>query len=644
MWGLRVNDYLPFLVIGVTVGSIYGIAAMGLVLTYKTSGVLNVGHGAVAAAAAVCFHQLRQEHGVPWPVAAAIAILGFGVVAGLLMEQLARSLAHVPTSSKLVATVGLVVAIPALVALLFGVSAKRFDPLLEQETAFTISGVNVTTENVVVVVFGLLSAVALYVFFNRSRLGRAMRGVVDDPDLLGLTGVGPARVRRMAWLIGCSFAAVSGILLASAQQQLDVTFLSLLVVQAFGAAAIGAFTNLPLAYAGGLAIGVLQAVLSKEASAHSWMQGLDVNTPFLVLFVVLLVLPRRKLVELGRAVRGTGRTRTAPPWQQVTGWSLVAVAALLAPTYWGVHQSSYTVAATQVLLFLSLVLLVRISGQISLCQVGFAAIGGAMVGQLLDQGLPWGLAVLGAALIAVPVGAVIAIPAIRLSGLYLGLATLGFGILLAQYAYTKDWFFGTQGQATRRPDGLAGDTAYYYLVLAFGIAAILAVAALERSRLGRLLRSMADSPIALATLGTSVNVTRTLVFCLSAALAALSGALGACVFGSVSADSYNYLNSLLILAVLSLAGRGTLSAAVIAPIISILPLVYIDGETPAQWLQLIFGVAAILSAVDLPTRISKLIARGAVDSEYRLGRGGPISGRTSEPTPARPLVTTRSAP
>jgi branched-subunit amino acid ABC-type transport system permease component len=633
-----VNDYLPFLVIGITVGSIYGIAAMGLVLTYKTSGVLNVGHGAVAAMAAVCFHQLRQEHGMPWPLAAALSILGFGVVAGLLMEQLARSLAHVPTSQKLVATVGLVVAIPALVGLMYGSSAKRFDTLLEQETAFTISGVNVTTENCVVVVFGLASAIALYIFFNRSRLGRAMRGVVDDPDLLGLTGVGPARVRRMAWLIGCSFAAVSGILLASAQQQLDVTFLSLLVVQAFGAAAIGAFTNLPMAYAGGLAIGVLQAVLSKEASQHSWMQGLDVNTPFLVLFVVLLVLPRRKLVELGRPVRVRARTRSAPARQQLIGWVLVAGAALLAPSYWGVHQSSYTVAATQVLLFLSLVLLVRVSGQISLCQVGFAAIGGAMVGQLLDKDVPRGLAVLGAALIAMPVGAVVAIPAIRLSGLYLGLATLGFGILLAQYAYTKDWFFGTQGQATHRPDGLDGDTAYYYVVLAFCAVALIGVAMLERSRLGRLLRGMADSPVALSTLGTSVNVTRTLVFCLSAALAALSGALGACVFGSVSSDSYNYLNSLLILAVLALAGRGTLSAAVIAPVISIIPLVYIDGETPAQWLQLTFGVAAILSAVDLPTHLATWIARGAIDSEHRLGRGGPISGRLTEPTPPRQLV------
>jgi branched-subunit amino acid ABC-type transport system permease component len=633
------SAYLPFLVIGIVVGSVYGIAAMGLVLTYKTSGVLNVGHGAVAAAAAVVFHQLRQEHGMAWPLAAAVSVLGFGVVAGLIMERLARCLADAPTGGKLVATVGLVVAIPALAALLYGPSARTFEPLLTPRTAFTVSGVRVTTENIVVVAFGLTSAVALYLFFARSRLGRGMRGVVDDPALLALTGVAPVRVRRFSWLIGCSFAAVSGILLASAQQQLDVTLLSLLVVQAFGAAAIGAFTSLPLAYAGGLAVGVLQALLSKEAAGHAWMHGLDVNTPFLVLFVVLIVLPRHKLAELGRPVRPRARRTDTDPRVRSLGWLAIGAAAFGAPLYWGVHGSSYTVAATEVLLFLSLVLLVRISGQISLCQVGFAAIGGAAMGRLLDAGAPWGLAVLLAAVIAVPVGAVVAIPAIRLSGLYLGLATLGFGILLAQYLYGKSFFFGTSGHATRRPAGLSGDTQYYYLVLAVCVVALAGVGVLERTRLGRLLRGMADSPVALSTLGAGVNITRTLVFCLSAALAALSGALGACVFGSVSADSYNYVNSLLILAVLSLAGAGTLSAAVIAPAISVIPLVYLDGERTALWFQLAFGVAAVLSAVDLPGRGSVLLEKALRNSAHRLGHGGPAAGRLSGlPTPQQAVL------
>jgi ABC-type branched-subunit amino acid transport system permease subunit len=140
-------------------------------------------------------------------------------------------------------------------------------------------------------------------------------------------------------------------------------------------------------------------------------------------------------------------------------------------------------------------------------------------------------------------------------------------------------------------------------------------------------------------LGAGVNITRTLVFCLSAALAALSGALGACVFGSVSADSYNYVNSLLILAVLSLAGAGTLSAAVIAPAISVIPLVYLDGERTALWFQLAFGVAAVLSAVDLPGRGSVLLEKALRNSAHRLGHGGPAAGRLSGlPTPQQAVL------
>src|SRR5581483_14403 len=118
---------------------------------------------------------------------------------------------------------------------------------------------------------------------------------------------------------------------------------------------VGAFTSLPLAYAGGLAVGVLQALLSKEAVHHAWMHGLDVNTSFLVLFVVLIVLPRRKLAELGRPVRAKVRRRATDPRANSLGWLVLGAAAFGAPLYWGVHGSSYTVAATQVLLFLSLV-------------------------------------------------------------------------------------------------------------------------------------------------------------------------------------------------------------------------------------------------------------------------------------------------
>jgi ABC-type branched-subunit amino acid transport system permease subunit len=602
--------FLPYLVIGITLGSIYGIAAMGLVLSYKTSGIFNFGQGALAALAAVVFFELRQRQGLPWPIAALVAVLLFGVVAGLLMEAIARGLAGVPTSYKIVATVGLLVFIRAIVQVRYGASLLPFETFFPQTVAFTISGVRVTYENVVVALIGAVAVAALFLFFQRTRLGTAMRGVVDDPQLLDLTGISPSRVRRTAWIIGCTFAAVSGVLFASAQQQLDVTLLALLVVAAFGAAAVGAFTNLPLAYVGGLGVGLVQAIVSKEAGVYTVLRGIDLNVPFLVLFIALLALPKRRLVELGQRVKTRTAERLLSFRWRVGVFGAVGLLALFVPQLAGVHLVTWNTAMAEIVLYLSLGLLVRTSGQISLCQIGLAAIGAATLAHLLGSGVPWLIAVLVAGLVTVPVGALIAIPAIRLSGLYLGLATLGFGILLAEYFYGKSYLFGTSnGLATRRPAGFTTDRSYYYVLLAFVVASIVVVVLAERSRLGRLLRCLADSPLALSTLGTSVNVTRVLVFCLSAFLAGISGALTASIFAKINQDSFNFVQSIVILAVLVIAGRSTITAAIIAPLISIIPPAYITNPKFATWLQALFGLAAIGVALLSQGRFADIFAR-----------------------------------
>ena len=120
---------------------------------------------------------------------------------------------------------------------------------------------------------------------------------------------------------------------------------------------------------------------------------------------------------------------------------------------------------------------------------------------------------------------------------------------------------------------------------------------IERARLGRLLRGLADSPVGLTTLGLSANVTLVLVFCLSAAMAAVSGALNASVFGGITQDSYSYVLSLVILSVFVISGSSTVLASVVAPVLSVVVPVYIDNPKATLWLQLAFGVAAILTAV-----------------------------------------------
>lgn len=591
------SDYYPFLIFGVVTGSIYGLSAMGLVLTYKTSGVFNVGHGAVCAAGAYAFYGLRQELGLPWPVAALLVVAVLGPLSGLVLERLAVVLAPVTTAYKIVGTVGLLLAIRAVIALIFTENGLPFEVFLPQDTVFTLAGIAITVEALSVLGLGIAASVGLFLFFRTSRLGTAMRGVVDDAQLLSMSGTSPNAVRRASWIIGSCFAAVSGILFASNQQQLDVNVLSLLVVQAFGAAVIARFQSLPLCFVGGIVVGVLQKVVSKASGGNEALQGLDLAVPFLVLFVGLLVIPKGKLTEVGRAVRArpvpqslfSGRTRLA-------GYGSALAVALLLPAVVGAKLPAYNVALSQVVLFVSLHLLVRTSGQISLCHFGFAAVGAAGFGHLLADGAPFLPALIVGGLVCLPLALVISVPAIRLSGLYLALATLGFGIVLAQYAYAKPYMFGGGQLLTRKPSGFEGDTAYYYLLLGIAVAAVLLVLLVERSRLGRLLRAMSDSPLALAMLGTSVNVSRVLVFCLSGFLAGISGGLYASLFGAVNQDAFNYVNSLLALAVLAIAGRRTITVAFVGPVLLYVVPVYIEDVTVGRLLQLAFGLGAITAA------------------------------------------------
>jgi ABC-type branched-subunit amino acid transport system permease subunit len=284
---------------------------------------------------------------------------------------------------------------------------------------------------------------------------------------------------------------------------------------------------------------------------------------------------------------------------------------LVIPHVVGAKLPGYNVALTQVLLFVSLHLLVRTSGQISLCHFGFAAVGAAGFGHSANNGAPFFVALLIGGLWCLPLALIVAVPAIRLSGLYLALATLGFGIVLSQFAYSKSYMFGGGQLLTRRPGGFTDDKDYYYLLLAIAIAGVGLVLAVERSRLGRLLRAMSDSPLALTTLGTSVNLSRVIVFAISGFLAGISGGLYASLFGGVTQDTFNYVQSLLALAVLAIAGSRTITAAFVAPALLYVVPLYFTQENATNWLQLGFGLGAMFAAAASQGGVDTWLARGA---------------------------------
>ncbi|MGH3634712.1 MAG: ABC transporter permease subunit, partial [Mycobacterium sp.] len=542
-------ELLPFIVAGLTTGAVYGLAGAGLVLTFKTSGVFNFAYGALATVAAYSFYTLHVSLGLSWPVAAAIVVLVLGPLLGMFMELLARRVQGSSLALQIAATVGVLLAIEAGAQLIYGTDTLRRVPQFLGSGGFQLAGISVQWSSVITFALAVVATAALSLYFRLSRRGIAMRAVVDDPDLLNTAGTSPVATRRAAWVIGGVFICACGVLFAPLMA-LDPANLTLLIVAAFGAAAIGAFTKLPLTFAGGLAIGVLASLCTKWFTS-GLLAGVPPALSFIVLFVVILVYPRRYMMGAAFSVPRLRAAWHSPASLQILGGAALLVLLILVPSFAGLHLTDWTVAVATVVVFLSLGLLVRTSGQVSLCHVSFMAIGAAAFSHLAaDAGVPWLLSLVLAGLCAVPVGAILAIPASRLSGLYLALATLGFGLLLQYMFYNQSYMFGTNmlGLDQPRPDwswiDVGSDEGFYYLTVVIVVITAAVVIALSRGRLGRLLQAMADSPTALATSGAAADVTRVIVFCISSFLASMAGALGGVAMMTVSTTSYSPILSL----------------------------------------------------------------------------------------------------
>lgn len=596
---------LPFLITGIVTGSLYGLAGVGLVLTYRTSGVFNFGHGALAAGAAFVFYSLHFEHGVPWPLAAIVTVLGFGLVVGWALERITRGLGDVPEAIVIVLTVGILLGVEGYLYLQFGEATRGFPDFLPT-SGFTISEVHVSWAQTISVLVSAGSAVLLYAYLRRARLGVAMRAVVDNPTLVSLSGDDPVQVRRAAWAIGAAFAALSGILLAPTLG-LDANLLTFLVVQAFGACAIGLFGNLPLTYAGGIIVGVAASVSTKYFTTPPF-NGAPPAMPFLILVVVLLVVPSDRFPKRRDSFRVVSATTgSRSPIVTTSTVAACLVALLVVPLVVGSHLPLWTAALTNAVIFSSLALLVWTSGQISLGHASFVAVGACAMGHLTSGfHLPWGVALVLSGLITLPVGAIVAVPAIRLSGLYLALATLGFGVLMQQVVFPTFLMFG-RGLSVHAPRPVLGplnaahDRQLYYVVLLVAVACVGTIAAVGRGRLGRLLRAMSETPAMLSTHGLGVNVTRLIVFCASAFFAGIAGGLLVTQFGSASGSAFGPLQSLVYLAVLAICGTRLIRAAVLAAALLVVVPGYVTSFGTSD--QLFgFGVVAVAAGLIIANR------------------------------------------
>jgi ABC-type branched-subunit amino acid transport system ATPase component/branched-subunit amino acid ABC-type transport system permease component len=633
---------LAFIIAGLVSGSVYGLIGTGLVLTYRTSGVFNFAHGALATVAAYLYYFLHMQHGMPVLLALLISVIVLSPVLGFGFERLANGLTGTSLALQVAATVGLILIVESVSALLYGENPLQISAFLPTST-FQLGGADVGYDQLLIFIISVAAAVLLYAFLKFTRAGKATQAVVDNPELLGLAGISPVSVRRTAWTISCFLVTLSGLLIVPSVG-IAPTNLTLLVIQGFGAAAIGAFTNISLAWVGGLVIGVVASVITEYVSSTSILGGLAASIPFIVVFVVILFLPRRRLIASAVArARNMSQSWTVPGRIQISAGVVLLVVLCFVPDLVGFRITGWATSLADVMILLALGLLVRTSGQVSLCQITFAAIGVVAYSKLtVNAGLPWLLALLIAGLIAVPIGALLAIPAIRLAGVYLAVATFGFGLLVQNMFYQTNVMFGQTSLGLIVPSpsipGLEINPTnlLYYIVLAFVLVTAVLLVVLTRTRLGRLLRGLSDSPRGLAALGANVTSARVLVFCLSAFITAVAGGLLGAVQSQASGLSYDPSTSLTLMALIVIAVGSEPWYAVVGAIgLGVVPT-YISSTDVTYYLQLIFGVFAVLVATTPQPHLSAR-ARRALD---RIGGRRPAA---EAPVPAPAATVTRVA-
>jgi ABC-type branched-subunit amino acid transport system ATPase component/branched-subunit amino acid ABC-type transport system permease component len=554
------SAFLTFTVIGVVVGCIYAITACGLVVTYATSGVFNFAHGAQGMFAAWVYWQLTEDWG--WPTWLGLLAV-VGVLAPLMGAAIERLLIR-PVRGRsvdvsLVVTLGLLLFLVGAANLIWKQTVIRTLPQLFDGRYVKVFGFNVSYHQLIVLAVAVLIAVTLRLFFERSRAGITMRAAVDNPTLVAMAGSNPDSVQRSAWMLGSVLASIAGVLLAPIVQ-LTVAQLTLLVINGYAAAVVGRLRSLPWTVAGALIVGL--GTSYTVGYGHSdLLLNIQLVIPMIVLFVVLVVIPAATL--RGTQSRTFSERRTATPATTAVGLgALLLGTAVLAPLMPAAVVTHSSRALGFGIVLLSLVLLTGYGGMVSLCQLTFAGLGAYAMSHVGGSGGSL-LGLLAAAALAAVVGALVALPTLRLRGLYLALATLAFAQAMDTVFFTKVLGSGGSFEVARPhlPFVPRGDRAYLFeLAVAFGLAGA-ALLAVRRGRLGRRLGAIDDSPAACATLGLSLPATKLLVFAGSAALAGVGGALLVAVPGQGSNNDFLALSSAALLLVARIGGINSVSGA-----------------------------------------------------------------------------------
>lgn len=644
------STYLGYLLAGLGGGAVIASLALGLVLTHRSSGVVNFAHAAMGMYVAFAYFEFRETGELvlpflglpdrvfllPRPTLATSLIVAvlLGAALGLVVYLLVfRPLRQAPPLARVVASLGLLLYLQEIVRLRFPVSGAatvRHRPVLPDDP-IRILGTTVTANRLLLVLLAVGATAALSAVFRWTRFGLATRAAAGNEKGALLLGISPDRLGAVSWAVASTLAGLAVILIEPIAG-ISPTTTTLLVIPALAAALLGRLESFVLTTAAGLAIGMVQslilgwAVRPDTTWVPDWLPtvGLQQFVPVLAIIAVLVwrgdVLPDRAAIA-GRRLPPSPEPRNVAPWTIV----LVGGAAALLATAGSEYRHALIISMAFGLLTLSVVVVTGYSGQISLAQLAFAGIAGFAAIRLTEHQVPFPLALLLAALLSTLVGVIVGYPATRVRGMSLAIATLAMSVAIEELVLGSPSFSGGHaGSSAPRPylfgfdvgvGATGGDNfrpAFGYVCLGVLTLATLGVINLRRNRTGLRWLAVRANERAAAAAGIDVKQAKLGAFAVSSFLAGLCGVLMAFSVTTLSPSSFMVIGALVAVALTYLAGVSSVGGALLAGALAQAGILTTalssrTGGAADTYVFAISGIALIVTAIFAPEGITGLV-------------------------------------
>ena len=623
-------EFASALIFGVITGTLYGLAALGIVLVYRVSRVLNF---AIVGTAGITSYEASTLLAAHWPyVVVVVVALASGAALSAVCYWILSLAAGAGVLAVGVGSIGLLLAMQGIVGVVWGPQQRVL--ALPFSGTITIGGITISDFEIMAVGLSLVSIFLTFLLVYRTQLGLRMRAVSAGPRTAELLGTNRRSTEVWVWMLGGAAGSLAGLLIVPLFG-LDQTVIINFSLAAFAAVAIGGFTSLGGVLLAGVTMSVAVSLLA------TFVSSLYTNTFTLLLIAFALFFRPSGLFGMGErevseprlpprralAIRGGLFRRSQPRWvarlpvlsttisvarRRVSIGHLALTAGVAAALIYGFAMGGTTsyVFATALAMFISVLgvdMITGQSGQVSLGQGAFVGLGAYSSGVVsVHLNAPVWFALPIALGVGAVVGLVVGWPAARLSGVYLVVFTLAFGLAVPELLLNSNFMGASNGLLVSAPTFLESGRYQFLVAAAVAIAAAAGYAVVSRSQLGRRWRAVRDSEMGVASLGWSPTVNKVTAFALGSSLTALGGALAGILTGFVSPGDYSVFLSIYLIVALILGGPGTIIGCLVgALVITLLPYYVAGSNVP----EVIFGIALVLILIVAPEGIANRLMR-----------------------------------